>query len=115
MKKVKVSQKAKRKAKPLFLHLLEYGRREPFALPSDRIVKSDDGVSALEWYVASESGHNLPTRHPRICDRVKIGRSLKGVTKTMWAEDLSLGLITCAEVREWAFDEADAKDVINRS
>lgn len=66
--------------------------------------------------VANESqGKDLPTRHPLIVEKIIIGRSVKGLTKDMWIEDLRHGLITPAEVREWAYSAGDAQDVINRA
>ena len=48
-------------------------------------------------------------------EKIIIGRSIKGLTKDMWIEDLRDGLITTAEVRDWAYSAADAQDVINRA
>lgn len=108
--------KAKRKAKPLFSYLLGLGRRELRPLPAERKLFDPNGCSALEWFVANESeGKDLPTRHPLIVEKLIIGRSIKGLTKDMWIQDLREGLITPTEVREWAFSLADAQDVINRS
>lgn len=111
-----ISEKSKRKAMPLFRHLLMLGRREVRPLPADRKTRTNGGCSALEWFVANESeGKDEPTRHPLTVDRIVIGRSIKGLTKDMWIEDLRDRLITVEEVREWAFFDADAQDVINRA
>jgi hypothetical protein len=112
----RASAKSKRKARPLFDHLLMLGRREVRPLPAERKVRNMQGCTALEWLVANESqGKDLPTRHPLIVEKIIIGRSVKGLTKDMWIEDLRDGLITPAEVREWAYSAADAQDVINRA
>lgn len=111
-----MSAKSKRKARPLFDHLLILGRREVRPLPAERKFRKIQGCSALEWLVANESqGKDLPTRHPLMVEKIIIGRSIKGLTKNMWMEDLRAGLITPAEVREWAYSAADAQDVINRA
>jgi hypothetical protein len=92
------------------------GRREVRPLPAEQKNRQAQGCSALEWFVANESqGKNLPTRHPLTVEKIIIGRSIKGLTKDMWIEDLRDGLITPAEVREWAYSAADAQDVINRA
>jgi len=110
------SPKSKRKARPLFDYLLMLGRREVRPLPAEQKNRQAQGCSALEWFVANESqGKNLPTRHPLTVEKIIIGRSIKGLTKDMWIEDLRDGLITPAEVREWAYSAADAQDVINRA
>lgn len=112
----RVSTKSKRKARPLFDHLLILGRREVTPLPAQRKVRHPQGCSALEWLVANESqGKDLPTRHPLTVEKIIAGRWLKGLTKDMWIEDLRDGLITPVEVREWAHSAADAQDVINRA
>ena len=111
-----MSAKSKRKARQLFDHLLILGRREVRPLPAERKVRKIQGCSALEWLVANESqGKDLPTRHPLMVEKIIIGRSIKGLTKDMWIEDLRDGLITTAEVRDWAYSAADAQDVINRA
>ena len=116
IKPMKPTKKACRKAAPLFLHLLALGRREVRPLPAERKSKTPGGCSALEWFVANESqGLDLPTRHPLTVEKIIIGRSVKGLTKTMWIEDLRAGLVTKAEIREWAFSESDAQDCINRA
>lgn len=112
----RISAKAKRKARPLFDHLLTLGRREVRPLPSERKTHTPGGYSALEWLVANEStGRDIPTRHPLVVEKIIIGRSFKGLTKDMWIADLRDRLITPAEVREWAFSPSDAQDVINRA
>jgi hypothetical protein len=112
----RASAKSKRKARPLFDHLLMLGRREARPLPAARKVRHAQGCSALEWLVANESqGKDLSTRHPLIVEKIIIGRWIKGLTKDMWIEDLRDRLITPAEVREWAYSAADAQDVINRA
>jgi hypothetical protein len=111
-----ISAKAKRKANPLFNHLLTIGRREVRPLPAERKTRSNEGCTALEWLVANESqGKDLPTKHPLMVEKIIIGRSIKGLTKDMWVADLRDGLITPWEVREWAYSESDAQDVINRA
>lgn len=113
---MKPTTKSKRRARPLFDHLLTLGRREVRPLPAERKTLNHGGVTALEWFVANESqGLDMPTRHPRIVERVIIGRAVKGLTKDMWIEDLRAGLITKSEVRAWAFSDSDAQDVINRA
>lgn len=110
------SPKSKRKARPLFDYLLALGRREVRPLPAEQKNRATDGATALEWFVANESqGKDLPTRHPLAVEKIIIARAIKGLTKDMWIEDLRSGLITRAEVLEWAFSPADAQDVINRA
>jgi hypothetical protein len=71
---------------------------------------------AIPQFVANESQElDLATRHPLTVEKIIIGRSVKGLTKTMWIEDLRAGLVTKAEIREWAFSESDAQDCINRA
>jgi len=102
------------KARPLFSYLLELGRREVY--PLERTQHTPNGVTALEWFVINEShGGNPPTKHPRTVDRVLCGRIIKGLTKDMWIEGLREGTTSPREVREWAFSESDANDVINRA
>jgi hypothetical protein len=111
-----ISIKKKKKATHLFNHLFCLGRREARPLPNERRQFDPKGVSALEWFILNESeGEDLPTRHPLIVETVVIGRFLKGLTKTMWVEDLANGLISVDEIYEWAFSRADAQDVINRA
>lgn len=113
---MKISNRSQRRARPLFNYLLQLGRREVRPLPAEQVSFSRGGCSALEWFVANESnGSRPPTRHPLTVEKILIGRSVKGLTKDMWIEDLRSGLITKSEVREWAYSEADAQDVINRA
>jgi hypothetical protein len=113
---MKRSNKAINRALPLFRHLLELGRREVRPLPAEQKQFSPHGASAIDWFISNESqGLDVPTRHPLIVEKIIIGRSIKGLTKDMWVEDLRDGLITRAEVRAWAFSDADAQDVFNRA
>ena len=114
MKPRSLNSRVKRRALPLFRHLLQLGRRE--VRPLERVTKTNGGYSALEWFVANESeGLNLPTRHPLLVEKIIVGRWVKGVTKDMWVEDLALGVLSPQEVREMAFSPEDAQDVINRA
>lgn len=113
---MKPSRKSIQKAFPLFKHLLDLGRREVRPLPAERATFDPKGVSSIEWLVINESqGKNVPTKHPLTVEKITIGRSIKGLTKDMWIADLRDGLITKSEVKEWAFSESDAQDVINRA
>lgn len=110
-----MNARVKNKARPLFSYLLMLGRREVRPLPAERKSFNPQGCSGLEWLVANESqGKDLPTRHPLIVEKIIIGRSIKGLTKDMWIEDLRAGLITPNEVRDWSYSPADAQDVLNR-
>ncbi len=95
---------------------MKLARHEVRPLPSEQKHFTHNGVSALEWFITNEShGKDLPTKHPRIVEKIIIGRSIKGLTKNMWIEDLRSGLITCKEVRDWTYYPSDSQDVINRA
>jgi hypothetical protein len=94
---MKISLKAQEK----YAWYLSCARKdEPRPLPSQRVVFTETGVSALEAFHFFESSGLEPlTKEPLLLERYKAGKVWHGVTVAMVAEDYVGRLVCSAEIK----------------